>query len=389
MAIKKHTRKDGTKYFEITFNYWVDPDSGKPVPVTAPFKVIKKKREFGGASRTDARTLLGQRKAEARRGEYVNPRDVQARLGPTFREFVTGTFMERHASQTNSTYYAESLSETGALVAYFGDRRLREITRNDLEWFARQRAKKVSNSTVRKNLTMLGTILKRAKRWEVIEHNPASDVELPPPAEPDARPLSPTEWAAIRAQLTDEADRQKADFLLFTSCRWAEAARLQWSDVDMASGFVTLRQQKGGRWTSKRVALSKPALAALPEPGESTYVFVNGKGGDHDDRWRRNGLCKRFKQACIRAKVPWASLKTLRTTFASWAEEADVPVETTQKALGHRDVRTTQRFYARSQADKTRRAVDAVAAFVDTYMDTRAPADTPTSAKLLIPRARL
>ena len=328
-------------------------------------------REIVQSTKTDARTIEAERKAEvwrARHGmadAYVCELVAEKEAGLTFCEFVP-VFLERHGDQTGSTYYREALKEGRDVAEHFGAMHLREITERDVQWFARMRAKKVSASTVRKDLTLLGTIFRRARRWRdddgdrYMEHDPTLDVEKPRECEPSARALTPAEFKRIREAISSERDRALAGFLLFTSARWAEVARLKWDDVNQDDGFATFRQQKGGRWSTKRVALGTKALAALPTERESEYVFVDGKGRHYDDRWRRPEFCSRFKDACRRAKVPWASLKALRTTFATWAEEEGVPVETTQRALGHASVQTTQRFYTRSQADKTRAAVEAV-----------------------------
>jgi integrase len=141
----------------------------------------------------------------------------------------------------------------------------------------------------------------------------------------------------------------------------------------MVSGYASAR--------SKRVkigAAAKQVLAVMDrvrkEVARATstipeYVFVYPDGRDLASGSERNRVSQRWRDAAKAAGLPWASFKALRTTAASWAEEEGIPVGETKALLGHADVRTTQRFYVRSQADRTTNVVSA--------LDRRLGMDTP------------
>ena len=59
----------------------------------------------------------------------------------------------------------------------------------------------MSASTVRKDLTALGTLFRMAKRWGVLESNPALDVEKPEEPEPHGRALTVDEWGKLQELL--------------------------------------------------------------------------------------------------------------------------------------------------------------------------------------------
>ena len=131
----------GTRYYSIVFR-----DQEK-----------REVRLFGGHTKKDAQTKLGRVKAEVREGTWIHPDELKHSAGPTFAKFAE-RFVEEHI--TRSSYYEEQLRESGPLMAYWGERRVREVTRADLDWYKAKRSKEVGPSTVRKNLTILGTMFK-------------------------------------------------------------------------------------------------------------------------------------------------------------------------------------------------------------------------------------
>lgn len=134
----------------------------------------KRRREVVYGNLTRAREVLAERRLEARKVRtgklaYRSVRDDGE--GPTFAEY-RDRFLRDYASERRGKYYHQRLTDDGAMVSYFGDRALRSITEHDLDAFRRHRSATVGPSTVRKDLTLLGTMFKLAKRWGVIETNP-------------------------------------------------------------------------------------------------------------------------------------------------------------------------------------------------------------------------
>src|SRR5437867_854225 len=153
MAIIKRTRKcDGIKVYLIDFR----EQHGRRV------------RETAGTTHGQAKDLLRQRLGEVRAGSYIRPRELERReaeaAGPTFEEF-SERFMKDYGDLRRSSYYAQQMK---SLRAFLGKKLIRSITRADLDLYAAQRGREVSASTVRKDLTILGTVFKMARRWGVI-----------------------------------------------------------------------------------------------------------------------------------------------------------------------------------------------------------------------------
>lgn len=390
MAIHTYTRKcDGVTKYTIDFR---DQDGDRV-------------RETAGTTLTQAKKLLRVRLGEVDAGTYRNPkkeaRKAEAERGPTFGEFAD-RFLREYAASRRSDYYAQRLrpadsakeKPAGPIRAYFEGRYIRVLAPADLDAYRLARANEkhrgepLSPSTVRKDLTLLGTVLKYAKRCGVIATNPAADLEKPKEPEPQGRPLTVEEWGKI-AELLTPTRRALSVFALATGTRLREVVGLRWSDVDARGGFVYFSPENKTE-RSKRVRIGAAANLVLAdmervkrEVARATssvpeYVFVEPNGSTLVSPRQRNRVSKQWKAAAKAAGLPWASFKCLRTTAASWAEEEGVPVGETKALLGHADVRTTQRFYVRSQADRTANVVSALdrRLGVDTQVDTQA--ETPS-----------
>ena len=108
---------------------------------------------------SDAKDRLTQIKSEVALGKWSPREERKKKLrekAVTFRKFVVDTFLK----ERDSDYYREALSEPNpkgrikrrgsAIMRFFGDRRLSDITTEVGEEFKRERSKEVGPSTVRK-----------------------------------------------------------------------------------------------------------------------------------------------------------------------------------------------------------------------------------------------
>src|SRR5262245_27554770 len=130
MAIKQRINKtQGVTYYMIDFRC----------------RLGHRVRETAGTTRTQAKDLLTKRLGEVKAGAFDCPREREEAVGPTFDEFAD-TFVRDYGSRCRSNHYKGNLVP---LRAKFGKQRLREITREDLDVFAAERAREVGPSTVR------------------------------------------------------------------------------------------------------------------------------------------------------------------------------------------------------------------------------------------------
>ena len=349
MAIKQHTRKDGTKWLQIDFR---DCDG-------------KRVREFGGHTKTQAKNLLEQRRSEVRLGTYVNPRRAKQAaieaIGPTFASYAE-QFLRDYGSERRSDYYKQQLTNTGAIMRFFGKKRLREVTEADLDAFRRARAEEVGSGTVRKNLILLGTMFKQAKRWKLIPMNPAADVEKP--AEPRHREqyFTVEEWH----QLHDAAEPWLKPILLMTLAaggpRLKEVVGLRWDNIDRRGGVIYFSSDnKSGK--PRRVPLGKVAAGVLKEQTrrlQSPFVFTTSEGDDYTGQRQRNRVSQRTRAAARAAGIETGRVfHTLRHTVGSWLGQSGFTELHLAQLLGHADDgKSMTRRYVHLRADHLRPLVE-------------------------------
>jgi len=268
-------------------------------------------------------------------------------------------------------------------VAYWRD------LRNFAEWFGNQSVNRVkpddlarfltskqvllrSDSQPRKPITVNRT--KSALRsffafcvesgW--VKENPARLVRSSPATPKEPGTLSKPEIGRIRAVLDSQygqlasRDHLIFELLLGTGIRLGSLVALDKGDVDLPSGTVHIRL-KGG--TEGRVFLN-PGLRRLmrrylKENGTQgacaadTPLFRGQSGRQLGARQIQLRFARRFKEAGINRPT---SLHSLRHTFATRLYEKTGDLHLVQRALGHRQITTTE-IYARVGGNRLRQAV--------------------------------
>jgi integrase len=199
-----------------------------------------------------------------------------------------------------------------------------------------------------RTLGMLGTILEFALRQQLIERNPARQVERIPDGRRQ-RFLSHEELKrlgqALHAANTDGSPATSGaviGFLLLTGCRRMEALALPWVWVDREARCLRLLESKSG---AQLRPLGKTALQLLdrqPRRAGCPFVFPSEKG---DPKRHFVGAPRVLERLCNQAGIaPVVSLHVLRHTFAAVAAELGFSELTIAGLLGHRVSGITARY---------------------------------------------
>jgi integrase len=165
--------------------------------------------------------------------------------------------------------------------------------------------------------------------------------------------------------------------LIFTGARLREILNLEWGQVDFERGMLFLPDSKSGK---KNIVLGAPAVAILSSLRElaieeartlkpsvskplSTFVFPT------EDLTRpRHDLAKPWKVITREANLEGLRLHDLRHSYASVGAAASLGLPIIGKLLGHRAVKTTER-YAHLDADPLRRATDIIGLSITSAMN--------------------
>ena len=233
--------------------------------------------------------------------------------------------------------------------------------------------RELSARTVRHLHAVLSSALKQAVRWGMLARNPAELVNLPRQARKEMQALSPQEAAEFLKVAAEDRYGVLFAFALATGMRPEEYLGLQWKDVDLEHGIMTVRRalvwrSTGGGWyfgepktTRSRRAIPLPAstLRALAEHRrqqaaerlkagaiyqQHDLVFATPEGGPLAPR---NLKRRHFRPILERAKLPADfRLYDLRHSCATLLLAAGEHPKVVSERLGHASITLTLDVYS-------------------------------------------
>ncbi len=125
--------------------------------------------------------------------------------------------------------------------------------------------------------------------------------------------------------------------------RVSEVIDLKVKDVDLPELVIHIKQAKGqkDRITVFPEKLRAPVQNLIAGKGPSDFVFSSERGGKLTTRTAQKVFEKALDKAGI---LKHATFHSLRHSFATHLLENGVDVRYVQELLGHRNIRTTQRY---------------------------------------------
>jgi integrase len=218
--------------------------------------------------------------------------------------------------------------------------------------------------------------LKQAVKWGMVPRNVCDAVEPPRVAKKEIQPLDGEQVAKLLCAA--EGDRLEAIFVLAvaTGLRFGELAGLQWSDVDLDAGAITVRRtlsevngnlklaEPKTKKSRRRVELPAIAVDALCDHRKRMLaeghfaqgqVFVNSKG-----RLLRRSHFRdqQFLPLLKRAGLPTVRFHDLRHTAATLLLCEGVHPKIVQERLGHSQISVTLDTYSHVLPTMQRDAAD-------------------------------
>jgi integrase len=171
-------------------------------------------------------------------------------------------------------------------------------------------------------------------------------------------------WYQATLQLNYETTRDYLHFLLFTGLRRSEAARLMWSEVDLADRTFTITETKNNE--PHTLPLSDflfDLLKRRQQHSEGQWVFPSPLTKGH---------LKEPRTAVARVEelssVPFM-LHDLRRTFITIAESLDIPAYALKRLLNHKDGNDVTAGYIVSSVDRLREPMQRISNFIEGCID--------------------
>jgi len=235
-----------------------------------------------------------------------------------------------------------------AIGPMFGHLRPIDITRRICRDYAAMRAAAGRRPhTVYGELNMVRTVVNWAAKNKLIKTEELPTVWVPPMPEPRHRHLTRGEVGTLIDAAELPHIRLFLILALTTAARKTAILQLTWNRIDFERGLIHLRDPERERTSKGRalVPMNDSARAALLEARAGAVT-------DHVIEWAgqsvgnvKRGVSTAFVKSGLKMKGDGAHL--LRHTAAVLMAEDGVPLEEIAQFLGHSDLRTTYKVYAR------------------------------------------
>jgi integrase len=192
-----------------------------------------------GWTRRKANAELRERLVRVERKNYRKPAPL------TFGSYAETWFAEGVARRGwKESTLGQYVSIHRRLADYFGAMPLGAIRPRHIAEYVAKIADEFAPAHIGRDVSILHAILRTAMREELVESNPAANVERPKVPRRKWRILEPTEVQRIYRAFADDQARVAFLTLVLTGVRRHELQGLRWGDVDLIANVLRVRDSK-------------------------------------------------------------------------------------------------------------------------------------------------
>lgn len=306
----------------------------------------------------DARIKAVEILDELNKNKNRNKEKKQEMELPTLTEFFETKYIPQYAEKyTKPKTLAENISIfQRRMKKKWGQRHLKDITRDDIEDMHSKIKAKDGIFAANKALTLIKHLLNKAVEWRCLEYSTATGIK-PYKWKSRERFINPEEMARFFAALEAEPDLLVKGYIyisLYTGQRCSNVLSMRWRDIDLTNKIWHIPDTKNG--SSLNVPLIPDAVELLAQlkndEKSSDWVFPsdNSKTGHwfYPQRMWKNFLKK--------ADIQDLRIHDIRRTLGSYEAMAGVSLPLISKTLGHKSFQATE-VYARMNVDSIREAI--------------------------------
>lgn len=234
-----------------------------------------------------------------------------------------------------------------ALKKYFGNVPLLELTNCNLRNFIEYRLKEVSKFAVNRDIAYLSSSFNWGMGKRYLNENPVKGIKKY--KLPEKQPLffSETEFQKLLLVIEDKDIRNLVVFAVNSGLRQMELLTLRWEQVNFQEQYIVLnnRQHLTKSKKVRTIPLNLTALQILTERQlqiDSEFVFTY-----QNKPIKQSFISHKSKKLIKKAGLNEAlNFHALRSTFATWLIQKQVPLLTVSKLLGHSSPTITAKHYA-------------------------------------------
>jgi len=251
-----------------------------------------------------------------------------------------------NACKSTSSYNRDVLIIQKHALAHFGKDLLRNITTDKIEKYIIERASRVKESTVNRELNTIFNLFQKAVDWGLIQNSPCKGVKK----------LKEKSTTVPKFLLSEEITKLLSScprkiyllvyLAIYTGCRQSELFNLEWSDVDFDRKQIVIQNKEG--WHTKsykhRIIPINDRIANMlleqKEKTQSNYIVSQDSGEKLD----KSKIRRTFEKAMREAGISITDFRILRHTYASHLVMQGIDIRTVQKLLGHHSIKMTEKY---------------------------------------------
>ncbi|MGE9833461.1 tyrosine-type recombinase/integrase [Streptococcus orisratti] len=377
MNIKDKIKKNGQKVYYASVYLGVDQLTGKKARTTVTATTQK-------GVRVKARDAIN---AFAANGYTVKDKPTIT----TYKELVKVWWDSyKNTVKPNTRQSMEGLVRVH-LLPVFGDYKLSKLTTPVIQQQVNKWADKANTGQkgAFANYSLLHNMNKRILKYgvsmQVITHNPANDIEVPRKKQKERAKVKYLDSKELKQFLDylDTLDQSNYEnlfdvvlykTLLATGCRIGEALALEWSDIDLNDGIISINKTLN-RFQEINSPKSSAGYRDIPIDNATLLMLKQYKNRQQVQSWQlgrsetvvfsvftekyayacnlRKRLEKHFKAAGV-TNVSFHGFRHTHTTMMLYAQASPKDV---QYRLGHSNLMMTENVYWHTNQENARKAV--------------------------------
>lgn len=247
--------------------------------------------------------------------------------------------------------------------------RLKDVSSAYIDTLKAGWMKKVSPKTVDHYLSLIHCVFEHAiNSLEIQIENPVKKVKRPEYDNRKTRFFSHDQAAALLEKL-DKSNTQtvhdQAIFGLYAGLRFGEIIRLKWTDINLETGLIEIRNTKTA--LNRQAYITEPIREMLERrlsnpKRDPVYVFKGrqGKTQKHVSGTFYRAVAELGFNDGRKDRADRLDFHSTRHSFGSWLAQEGVSLYEISELMGHQDISQTRR-YAKLLPETKRRAVESLA----------------------------
>lgn len=279
-------------------------------------------------------------------------------------DHTLSSFRDEYIKYIGQNYSAKYLvtieSAYRHFLKYLGDVPLNEIKVIQVQRFLTDSFTRTKSGAVQFKSTLKASF-NRAIDWGYLNENPFKKAKLPKLHKSYPLFISENELDKIVENTKSTELGYLFIFAFFTGMRLGEIVNLKWCDVNLATNFISIKNDETFYTKSKKdrlVPINKKIRVILQNKlnvqRKSKFVFSKRNGIKLNDSY----VSKKFKDAVRISNVnEKVHFHTLRHSFASRLVQKGASIYIVKELLGHSDVTTTQ-IYSHLQPNNLIEVID-------------------------------